>query len=511
MSREKKSQVDDITKLRKILDNPSDPGTEKLISDDEKALHSIRRQLVGRTSRTSQKPAYFLRKFDSLEPKVTVHPKIPVSPLSTTSLPSFQLIPAQPTAFQATTPLPEFKLVSASVSERIPPQPEVSFASEELYEVEKVEARTPAFSEGTPNESPEKPSATTMTQVTPSVLDTNLPEWQPVDDTYLPEPHVKKSMNNAVEEQQINTRIDSPRADTSTQDTIPEFERLEPSPSETAEKQAQWEMIRTDRQPREEAVKIQSMESSEVPAQTLTRKQLREAKKAEKRKEKEVKKQKKLELKKLKMEAMEKEREARRLALEQQIASPTPITPPIQPVELSEEKSEPVKIDTSAFNDMETIDEKTAELLYKNGYFSLDALKDATVDDLVQIHGIKRTLAKQIKKELQQKISAPLKSEFVPLKEKTHRVKPKKTSDDSTEWESYHTEDDSEPSIPVDVCVYHGYTLYRHVSHKERGKKTTLHFFSKEKPEVGDPISLPAGYRIAVNKKTGVPYLKKKK
>ena len=43
------------------------------------------------------------------------------------------------------------------------------------------------------------------------------------------------------------------------------------------------------------------------------------------------------------------------------------------------------------------------------------------------------------------------------------------------------------------------------------GKKRTIHFFSKNKPDVGEPIQLPKGYEVKVNTKTGLPYLKKKK
>jgi hypothetical protein len=48
-----------------------------------------------------------------------------------------------------------------------------------------------------------------------------------------------------------------------------------------------------------------------------------------------------------------------------------------------------------------------------------------------------------------------------------------------------------------------GYTLYRHK------KKKHLMFFA-QKSTKGTPIDLPKGYVVKVNKKTGLPYLKKK-
>ena len=57
-----------------------------------------------------------------------------------------------------------------------------------------------------------------------------------------------------------------------------------------------------------------------------------------------------------------------------------------------------VKVD--AFKDIETIDEKTAVLLYDNGFTSIEDLKNATAKDLAKIKGIKKRIAKKIIKEL---------------------------------------------------------------------------------------------------------------
>ncbi len=56
---------------------------------------------------------------------------------------------------------------------------------------------------------------------------------------------------------------------------------------------------------------------------------------------------------------------------------------------------------------------------------------------------------------------------------------------------------------------YAGYRLYR--KHLRIGGKEirTVHFFSKDVPEESEPASLPDGYTVQVNEKTGVPYIKK--
>jgi len=48
------------------------------------------------------------------------------------------------------------------------------------------------------------------------------------------------------------------------------------------------------------------------------------------------------------------------------------------------------------------------------------------------------------------------------------------------------------------------YTLYQNKKHPH------LRYFSKKKSSKGKPIDVPTGYNVKVNKKTGLPYLKKK-
>ncbi|UCH72277.1 MAG: hypothetical protein JSW62_01645, partial [Thermoplasmatales archaeon] len=68
-------------------------------------------------------------------------------------------------------------------------------------------------------------------------------------------------------------------------------------------------------------------------------------------------------------------------------------------VELDEEKNKK----TIVFKDFNSIDENTAILLYDAGFISTDELMIASIKDLTKIKGIKRKIAKKIKKEIDEK------------------------------------------------------------------------------------------------------------
>lgn len=55
-----------------------------------------------------------------------------------------------------------------------------------------------------------------------------------------------------------------------------------------------------------------------------------------------------------------------------------------------------------------------------------------------------------------------------------------------------------------------GYVLYAREQPLRKGRTQTIFFFSKRVPVVGKPSELPDGYLVAVDHRTGVPYLKKK-
>ena len=48
------------------------------------------------------------------------------------------------------------------------------------------------------------------------------------------------------------------------------------------------------------------------------------------------------------------------------------------------------------------------------------------------------------------------------------------------------------------------YTLH------ENKKNPNLHYFAAKKSPSGKPVDIPSGYKVIVNKRTGLPMLKKK-
>jgi hypothetical protein len=472
MSQEKKPQVDDLTKLRRILDNSSDPTLESLLSTNEEALESVRRRLRGDTLKTPLRSAGFFPRYSSMKPRVFVREQTPVSP---------RLIPPSPTV-EPPAPLPKFEVISTSEPPKDIPSQEQSFDSEDLIEVEKVDRTVPEFVEVTPEEpspSPEEKDTQRQDDETPA-HEPDLPEWQPV-----------------TEEQQTEHLASHGQLSA---EPIPEFERVSVPP--TAEKPE----TPLEKEPLPEKESLETAVGPTEPPEPSFQILLKWQKLKEKRaKERQAKKLEKIELKRSKKAETQEE--------EQTMEEQPPFPPP---QEESQTTSEPphavetpwIKVDVDTFKGIESIDETTAELLYTHGYFSIENIKDATLDDLVQIRGIRRKLAKQIKREIEQKSAIPKDTEFIPIKQKPTKKKSTKKLQDAAEWESYPVTALPKQSSPP-VCRYKGYTLFKRETKTRNRKKTTLHFFSKEKPDKGQPVPLPDGYQIAVNKKTGVPYLKK--
>ena len=84
--------------------------------------------------------------------------------------------------------------------------------------------------------------------------------------------------------------------------------------------------------------------------------------------------------------------------------------------------------------------------------------------------------------------------------------------DEEDEWDAFDDEKISDWKMKEIKGFRHGdYTLFEKHIDTESGGKKTVRFFSKAQPEDGEPIELPKGYEVKENKKTGVPYLKKKK
>ncbi|OYT28584.1 hypothetical protein B6U98_04555 [Thermoplasmatales archaeon ex4572_165] len=61
------------------------------------------------------------------------------------------------------------------------------------------------------------------------------------------------------------------------------------------------------------------------------------------------------------------------------------------------------------------------------------------------------------------------------------------------------------------VYNFKGYILYQKEIDLGNNKKRVIHFFSKDKPDESIPSALPDNYEVKINKKTGVPYIRKKR
>lgn len=59
------------------------------------------------------------------------------------------------------------------------------------------------------------------------------------------------------------------------------------------------------------------------------------------------------------------------------------------------------------------------------------------------------------------------------------------------------------------VYEKNGYELYTRKVKLKGGRDQVIYFFSKRKPKSGSKTDLPGGYVVGINKRTGLPYLKK--
>jgi len=56
-----------------------------------------------------------------------------------------------------------------------------------------------------------------------------------------------------------------------------------------------------------------------------------------------------------------------------------------------------------------------------------------------------------------------------------------------------------------------GYRLYKKEVKLRSGKVQTIYFFSRKRPKSGRQCALPDGYTVKINKRSGMPYLRKKR
>lgn len=60
------------------------------------------------------------------------------------------------------------------------------------------------------------------------------------------------------------------------------------------------------------------------------------------------------------------------------------------------------------------------------------------------------------------------------------------------------------------VYEHNGYKLHKLDVKLKGGRKQRIYFFSKKKPKSGTPCDKPDNMKVGINKRTGLPYLKKK-
>jgi len=154
------------------------------------------------------------------------------------------------------------------------------------------------------------------------------------------------------------------------------------------------------------------------------------------------------------------------------------------------------------FDDIKSIDYEISEILLKNGYNSIDELKELTIKDFTKINGIKRKTAKKIKKDIKKYFENEKNPEFQIIEDEISDNDFEKTKIKGKKEEKISTKKEKEI-----IFRYGEYTLYRKEIRLQSDKKRIIHFFSKEKPDDGKEVNLPEEYEVKINKKTGVPYI----
>jgi len=182
--------------------------------------------------------------------------------------------------------------------------------------------------------------------------------------------------------------------------------------------------------------------------------------------------------------------------------------------EIAEEPYEPLmpKEDIYViYREVHCIDDTTALKLHQKGFTCVEDLEVATVKQLTS-SGIEKKKAKQIIKELKDKEKAEKKRKAEETKkaQKAKKLQQKTVAEQSSEWQTPEQETTTVPESQQ-TYTYQQYSLYRKEIETMDGKKRTIHFFSKSKPDVGEPVPLPEGFEVKINVKTGLPYLVKKK
>lgn len=495
MQKNDKSKKKSIDKLRMILDDTS--GTY-VHPSDEKYLKALKKRLDISSKNAVYVPKSYKKEgedeTDSLKPTVTIH-------LRDEDIVEF----------------PEITMEE--------PKEEPSHKDDDLFEVEKVKVDSPEFIEVKPKETPKKEVADEekfeeIKQLEP--VEEKLPEWEPVktEETVKKESEWENAFEEEAEKHEGKTfGVGEVWEDKDDKDVTFE-KRLDNS--EIISLFSEFKSVDD-----ETAILLYNNGFKSVGSLMIaTIKDLTKIKgikkKIAKKIIKEIDEKKKIGPENsedfFKEEIIDKDE----FQIDEKIVDIEPENEEVfmeeQYEELTMEEPEPGKLDENQFESIKSIDGKIAKLLQENGINSIEMLRETTIKQLTKIKGIKRKVAKKIKKEVDAlsiheettdddwkivDMSEGKADEFeefdeAPTKQKMDII----SEEDEDDWGTFKEEQGYK---------YSDYTLYEKEIEGKTGKKRTVRFFSKEKPDEGEPIDLPKGYEVKENKKTGVPYLKKKR
>jgi hypothetical protein len=430
MTKCKKSKDSDIAKLRMILDNPSDQKVKKIVDEHEKNLESIRKRLSGDSSEDMMvnNTSDFLKKSDSLEPKVVIHKK------------EEDVIPSKIESTEKEVQKEE-KKDEADTKDL--------FDDEELFEIEKIEVSKPEFLEVQPKisektMSKEEDFSTPMQDGKEPIKemhgdDEELPEWEPVEESKPEKIYKGKIKTNEFKEiAKIDEKAETPTITDEKDEKITTWIPIESEKTMDEEKTSKLVNAKHDIETSE---LVSGKKEETETAVEMKKVELKRTEKELKRKRKEEQKLKKLDIKKKKREAKKIERE-KKTQLKAQLKN-----------------------------------RKTSDVL-KSKKAKLKKTEPETPSQ---------------KFDEDNSFEENLKDKKVP------------------EWESYDVEEIPEVESNTSLYTHGEYTLYKKDIKTATGRKRTIHFFSKKIPEIGEPAQLPDNYEVKVNKRTGLPYLKRKK
>lgn len=341
-------------------------------------------------------------------------------------------------------------------------QLEKKIKSEDLIEIEKIESAPPEFSEIRPKEKEEKFEEELLKPKESSEMfekKQGLSEWEAVEveekETVFYCPH-------------CGSKIEGKHKFCPECGKKTFLEELE----EDIEKEEEWEKVELDEDIEEEP--------EEVTKDKIKKEPKKHAKKETK--EEPVEKEKSEIEEKISKSEKKEEETVDKTEEEKEVKSP------IESEKVKEKSSNDPWDDV--FSDLDYVDNKIGKILYENGITSLEILRDTKVKKLKKMHGIRGRLAKKIKSEVDKL-----------FEEEKESLDSELDNVEESEWIAVENE-----GFNVD-----DYTLYEKETVTKKGNKRKVRFFSKEKPDEGKPINLPEGYEVKRNKRTNVPYLRKKK